>query len=257
VSESHGPRARASDRAASGGRASHPGAPDARASEPAAPGASASDHPALRDGHVAEPLRAEFPGLGIVSLTLPAPRARRSPKGVREHLAVLSTRFRGADALALRQRPVPHAYRVAFRHVGLDPDVTRTPIEAAAIERVLQGGFVSRGLLDDALTIALVETGVPLWALDADAVDGDLRLRLARTGERLGEQDEAPSLPDGQIVVADAHTPLAPLFGEPAPDHLPGRTSSHLLLYALRVDGVPLLHVREALWQAAETLSAV
>jgi DNA/RNA-binding domain of Phe-tRNA-synthetase-like protein len=214
------------------------------------------DRATPRDGRVAEPLCAELPGLGVVSLAQPAPRARRSPKGVREHLALLSTRFRGADALALRQRPVPHAYRVAFRHVGLDPDVTRTPIEAAAIERLVQGGFVSRGLLDDALTIALVETGVPLWALDADAVHGDLQLRLADHGDRLGGEPDAIELPAGQIVVADASTPLAPLFGEPSPGRLPSRSTTRLLLYALRVDGVPLVHVQEALWQAAETLAA-
>ena len=197
-------------------------------------------------------LRAELPGLGVVSLALPAPRAQRSPQGVRERLDVLSTRFRGADALALRQRPVPHAYRVAFRHVGLDPDATRTPIEAAAIERLVQGGFVSRGLLDDALTIALVETGVPLWALDADAVDGALALRLARAGERLGGEPEAPPLPDGQIVVADARAPLAPLFGEPARGpRCPRRRTARLLLFALRVAGVPRVHVEEALWQCA------
>jgi DNA/RNA-binding domain of Phe-tRNA-synthetase-like protein len=221
------------------------------------PLADPADRPTPRDGHVAEQLRAELPGLGVVSLALPAPRAKRSPKGVREHLAVLSTRFRGADALALRQRPVPHAYRVAFRHVGLDPDVTRTPIEAAAIERLVQGGFVSRGLLDDALTIALVETGVPLWALDADALDGELRLRLARGGERLGEGAGALPLPDGQIVVADARAPLAPLFGEPAPDRVPSKATTRLLLYALRVDGVDRVHVEEALWQCAETLAAI
>jgi DNA/RNA-binding domain of Phe-tRNA-synthetase-like protein len=215
-----------------------------------------SARPAPLDGLVAEELREELPGLGVVSLTLPAPRARRSPPGVREHLDVLSTRFRGADALALRQRPVPHAYRVCFRHVGLDPDTTRTPIEAAAIERLVQGGFVTRGLLDDALTIALVETGVPLWALDADAVHGALQLRLARAGETLGEEAEAPPLPPGQIVVADARVPLAPLFGEPAASHLVGRRTSRLLLFALRVDGVPLVHVEEALWQCAEALAA-
>ena len=212
--------------------------------------------PESRDGRVAEELRSELPGLGVVSIALPAPHSKRSPRGVREHLAVLSTRFRGADALALRQRPVPHAYRVAFRHVGLDPDVTRTPIEAAAIERLTQGGFVSRGLLDAALTIALVETGVPLWALDADTVQGELALRLARDGERLGDEPEALPLPAGQIVLADARSPLAPLFGEPAADRLPGRRTTTLLLYALRVDGVPLMHVQEALWQCADVLAS-
>ncbi|MBS1871241.1 MAG: hypothetical protein JSS99_16435 [Actinobacteria bacterium] len=207
-----------------------------------------------RDGHVAEELRAELPGLGVVSLRLPAPRTQRSPKGVQEHLDVLSTRFRGADALALRQRPVPHAYRVAFRHVGLDPDATRTPIEAAAVERLVQGGFRSRGLLDDALTIALMETGVPLWALDADAVHGDLWLRLARHGEQLGGEPEGMPLPDGQIVVADAHAPLAPLFGDPAASRAARKGTRNLLLFALRVDGVPLMHVEEALWQCVGVL---
>jgi DNA/RNA-binding domain of Phe-tRNA-synthetase-like protein len=211
---------------------------------------------APRDGWVADDLRAELPGLGVVSLALAAPRSRRSSAGVREHLDALSVRFRGADALALRQRPVPHAYRVCFRHVGLDPDATRTPIEAAAIERLVQGGFVSRGPLDDALTIALVETGVPVWALDADGVDRPLGLRLARAGERIGGDEEAPELPPGQIVVADARTPLAPLFGEPAASHLPARRTTRLLLFAVRVDGVPLVHVEEALWQCAEALHA-
>ena len=214
------------------------------------------DRPAPHDGHVAEELRAELPGLGIVSLELPAPRARRSPKGVRAQLDLLSVRFRGADALALRQRPVPHAYRVCFRHVGLDPDVTRTPVEAAAIERLVQGGFVSRGPLDDALTIALVETGVPLWALDADTVRGAPWLRLARAGERLGAEPDAPALPAGQIVVADSRAPLAPLFGEPAPAHVVGRRTTRLLVFALRVDGVPRLHVEEAIWRCAEALAA-
>jgi DNA/RNA-binding domain of Phe-tRNA-synthetase-like protein len=215
-----------------------------------------SERPTPHDGAVAEELRAELPGLGIVSLALPAPRRRRSPQGVRDHLDMLSTRFRGADALALRQRPVPHAYRVCFRHVGLDPDVTHTPIEAAAIDRLVQGGFVSRGLLDDALTIALVESGVPMWALDADAVHGDLWLRLARDGECLGGEQQAPPLPTGQIVVADSHVPLAPLFGEPTAAIVAGKRTTRLLLFAVRVEGVTRVHVEEALWQCADALGA-
>lgn len=205
-------------------------------------------------GDVAAELREELPGLGIVSLALPAPHASRSPAGVREHLAALSTRFHGADALALRQRPVPHAYRVCFRHVGLDPDTTRTPIEAAAIDRLVQGGFVSRGLLEDALTVALVETGVPLWALDADTVEGALALRLTEAGERLETGAEAIELPAGQIVVADGRGPLAPLFGMPAPAHAVVRRTTRLLLFAISVAGVSRLHVEEALWQAADVL---
>ena len=207
-------------------------------------------------GAVARELRDELPGLGLLSLALTAPRLGRSPQGVRDHLDVLSARFRGADALALRQRPIPHAYRVCFRHVGLDPDTTHVPIEAAAIDRLVQGGFVSRNLLDDALTIALVETGVPLWALDADAVDGPLTLRLAAAGERLGAGADGLELPAGQIVVADERAPLAPLFGDLAADFVPTRRTRRLLLFTVQVAGVPLVTVEEALWQCAEALRA-
>ncbi len=211
--------------------------------------------PALARGWVAEPLPSELPGLALVSLTLPAPATARSPRGVLERLELLSNRFRGADALVLRQRPIPHAYRVFFRHVGLDPDVTRVPVEAAAVERLVQGGFVSRGLLEDALTIALMETGVPLWALDADTVEGPLGLRLAQAGERIGDEEHAPALPAGRIVLADAARPLASLFGEPAAHVAVTRRTATLLLFAVSVAGVPAIHVEEALWSCVETLT--
>ena len=47
----------------------------------------------------------------------------------------------------MRREPVPSAYRVFYRHIGLDPDVVRTPIEEAMLARMLQGGFSSDGLL--------------------------------------------------------------------------------------------------------------
>jgi DNA/RNA-binding domain of Phe-tRNA-synthetase-like protein len=209
---------------------------------------------AARDCWVAGELRDELPGLGLSALAVQAPRLGRSPRGVREHLDALAVRMHGAEAVAMRRRPIPHAYRVFFRHVGLDPDTTRIPVEAAAVERLVHGGFASRGLPDDALTIALVETGVPLWALDAAAVHGPLGLRLTRRGERLGAEDGAPGLPAGHIVVADAHAPIAPLFGDPPPGYAVTRRTRELLLFAIRVDGVPLLAVEEALWACAEAL---
>jgi DNA/RNA-binding domain of Phe-tRNA-synthetase-like protein len=213
-----------------------------------------SEEPAGRACHVADALREEFPQLALVSLALPVPKLGRSPRGVRERLHYLAGRFRGADALVLRQRPIPHAYRVFFRHIGLDPDETRIPVEAAAVQRLLQGGFPSQDLLDDALTIALVETGVPLWALDAEQVEGELELRLSDDGDRLGRAPEAPALPAGRIVVADARGPLAVAFGEPAAGHEPTRRTRALVLYALCVEGVTALHVDEALTTCADVL---
>lgn len=213
------------------------------------------DEPLVRRGEVASALAAEHPGLWLAWTEVeatPGPTPRELAARLRGH----ADRIGGAQALALRGRDVPHAHRVFFRHVGLDPDVTRVPIEAVAIERLVHGGFRSRNLLDDALTIALVETGVPLWALDATTLDGPLGLRLARAGERIGREEHAPALPAGRIVVADARAPVAPLFGEVAEAYAPTRQTRALRLFALRVAGVPAIHVEEALWTCAEALDA-
>ena len=75
----------------------------------------------------------------------------------------------------MRQDPVPWAYRVFARQVGVDPDTDRTPVERIALDRLKHGGLRSERLLDDALTIAVAETGVPVIALDPDRLDGQSR----------------------------------------------------------------------------------
>lgn len=172
----------------------------------------------------------------------------RSPQEIQGRLRELSNRFRGPRAVEIRREPIPAAYRVFFRHIGLDPDVVRTPIEAAALERMLRGGFLSGGLLADVLLIALVDTGVSVWALDAESLDGPLGIRSSLEGERLGRSADAPALPAGRLVIADAAGPLAILFGELAPGHEPGPGTSRLALFAVQVAGVPRLYVEEALW---------
>ena len=210
--------------------------------------------PALEEGWVDRVLAREFPELRLVSVLAPAP-GRRTPSALRERLGLLADRFHGARALTLRREAVPHAYRVFFRHVGLDPDAQRTPVEAAALDRLVHGGFVSRGPLEDALLVAVVETGVPVWALDDARVDGPLGLRTARGGERLGEGEYAADLPPGRVVVADAAAPVAVLFGDVAPSRAPGRGTTSLRLFAVAVAGVPALHVEEALFGCADALT--
>jgi DNA/RNA-binding domain of Phe-tRNA-synthetase-like protein len=214
---------------------------------------SAGD-PDLEEGWVARELALEFPELRLVSVVAPGP-GRRTPSALRERLAVLADRFHGARALTLRREPVPAAYRVFFRQVGLDPDAQRTPVEAAALDRLVQGGFASRGPLEDALLVAVVETGVPVWAVDDECLDGPLGLRGAGPGERLGEGEYAPDLAPERIVVADASGPVAVVFGDVAPSHLPGRDSARLRLFTVAVPGVPALHVEEALFGCADALS--
>jgi DNA/RNA-binding domain of Phe-tRNA-synthetase-like protein len=179
---------------------------------------------------------------------------RRSPPELRERLGMLADRFHGARALSIRREAVPASYRVFFRHIGLDPDVHRTPIEAAAVQRLLRGGFVSGSAVEDACVLALMETGVPVWALDAARVEGPLGLRAARGGERLGGGEYADDLAPGRLLVADDAGPVAVLFGATASDRLPGRDTERLALFAVGAPGVPALFFEEALHCCAGAL---
>jgi len=199
-------------------------------------------------GWVAPHLAAEFPGLGIASVTVdggPGP----SPEGVRRRLRELSDRFYGSHAIRLRERPIPWAYRVFFRQIGLDPDHTRTPVEELALERLHDGAFKSRGLPEDALNIAIVETGVALRVFDGEQV-GRLCIRDTAPGEKLpGEKGE---LEQGTMVIADERGPIGRLFGaNPADWSGVERVSRRLTIAAIQVNGVPQISVDEALWVAA------
>jgi DNA/RNA-binding domain of Phe-tRNA-synthetase-like protein len=194
----------------------------------------------IQSGAVAPAIAQEFPALGLLWLDAAAAPAR-TPPDVRDRLAHLSDRWRGAQALALRRQPIAHAHRVFFRHIGLDPDVQRVPQEEVIVRRLLDGGFKPRGLPADALTIACVETGVGVWALDAGAVDGPLAIAFDATQ---------------RIAVCDAVGPLAALFEAPDDRAAVVKATRAMRLYAIRAPGVPELFVREALDLAAELLEA-
>lgn len=207
------------------------------------------------EGLLESTLREEFPGLRLLWTGVDA-RVRASVPAVRRRLRELSDRYRGAGVVAMRTQPIPHAYRTFFRQVGVDPDAARIPSEAAAVGRLLKGGFETRDALADALLVALVETGVPVWALDASVVDsGSLGIRLSLSGDRVGSDPAGGvALPEGQLVVADALAVHASLFGAPAPGHAPGPQTRRIVLFAVGVDGVPAIHVEEALWVASDVL---
>ena len=197
----------------------------------------------------------ELPKLRLWELRVQA-RDRSSSPELRDRLRLLSDRFHGARAIAMRREPVPHAYRVLFRHIGIDPDDDRTPVEAAALARLKHGGFRSAGVLADALLLAVVETGVPVWALDDDRVEGGLGIRPAAPGERRGRGELAPDLAPGRLVVADDGGPVAELFGEIAPEHAPGPGTTAMRLFSVQAPGVPAVHVEEALWTCREALDS-
>jgi DNA/RNA-binding domain of Phe-tRNA-synthetase-like protein len=148
----------------------------------------------------------------------------------------------------MRERPIPWAYRVFFRQIGLDPDSTRTPVERLALERLHDGAFKSRGMPEDAVNIAIVETGVALRVFDGEQV-GRLSIRDTAPGESLPE--ERGELPHGTLVIADERGPIGRLFGEASDWSGVERVSRRLTVVAVQVDGVPQISVDEALWTAA------
>lgn len=209
--------------------------------------------PAPRQGWVAPHIASEFPGLGIAWVEVDA-KPGRSSEPVRQRLRELSDRTYGSQAIRLRERPIPWAYRVFFRQIGLDPDRTRTPVEQLTLDRLHDGGFRSHGLPADALNVAIVETGVALRAFDADRIEGELCIRDTAPGESLPGQ--AAELAKGTLAIADGARPVGLLFGTSADGLEIEKGTRRIAIAAIQVKGVPQIAVEEALWMAAETLEA-
>ena len=202
-------------------------------------------------GWIAPELREEFPGLALRYLLVDR-GSGRAPRHLKQRLSELSNRFSGPQAINLRHQPIPWAYRVFYRHIGLDPDEQPTPVEAVALERMKRGGFISRSLLDDALTIAIIESGVALRAFDAGRSAGRLGIRPTTPGE--GLEGRPGELPPGTLVIADEARPLGLLFGATASGRGVRPRTTRTILAAVQVKGVPDIAVEEAIWLAADVL---
>ena len=190
--------------------------------------------PEIRRGLVSPGVAAEHPELWLAWTETPVTPGPTPPE-LRDRLRRMADRIHGAEAIAMRQREVPYAHRVFFRHIGLDPDVVRTPVERLVLRRMTEGGLRPRGLIADALTVAVLETGVGVWAFDG--VVGALRIEEA----------------DGRLVLGDENGPLAALFGEPE-RAVVSKATRRVALVAIAVPGVADLFVHEALWTAWDIL---
>jgi hypothetical protein len=213
-----------------------------------------SNSSAPRRGAIDPGVADELPGLRLdwLAVTIaPGSLSKRSRSSLADRLRALSDRYRGATVIAMRTHPIPRAYRTFYRQIGLDPDVERIPSERAAMERLLHGGWRPTDVISDACLVAVIETGVPVWALDAARVDPGppgLGIAIADAAERFA------GTPPGTLVVCDHRSVHAPLFGAPLPGHEPGPSASTVVFYALGVAGVPQIHVEESLWTAADLL---
>lgn len=208
--------------------------------------------PAPEQGRVAPHIAEEFPGLGISWLEVDG-RSGRSSESARLRLRSLSDRFYGGHAVHMREQPIPWAYRVFFRQIGLDPDRTRTPVEQLALDRLHDGAFVSHGMPEDALTIAIAETGVAVRAFDSDRLQGRLCIRDSAPGEAL--PGKPAQLERGTLTIADESGPVELLFGGTAECGV-SRDTRRITVAAVQVKGVPQIAVEEALWIASSTIQA-
>ena len=201
---------------------------------------------ALRREAVAHDLRAEFPELALWTATVDAAPGP-SPAAVARRLTDMRDRLTGARATGVRDESTPWAYRVFARRLGVDPAARHTPVEEAALQRSTPEGIASRGLPDDALLVAALETGVPVLAFDADRLEGALHLRAAAEGD-VGIQELALGAP----VIADDLRPVAMLFGATDPAFAVTDATRRIAFAGLQVKGVPDLSAQEALWTCVE-----
>jgi DNA/RNA-binding domain of Phe-tRNA-synthetase-like protein len=196
------------------------------------------------DGWVDHVVAQEFPALRLRYAIIPA-GATTSPVELRHRLDDLSTRFRARKAMDLPNKPIPSAYRVFLRQVGLDPEVRPSPIEAVTRERILRGIYRSSHRLADALTVATVESQIAISVLDADRIDLPLGIRTVRA-------EDTTDLPTGTLVVAAANGPVAELFGEPEPHCIVGADTTRTAVMAIGVKGIADWMLDDALWRVAE-----
>ena len=173
-----------------------------------------------RPGWVDPALAEEFPGLAVAVLECEGPAA--ADPGVSERLAALAGRVRGRSALEMRREPVPAAYRAFYRQVGIDPDLDPTPVEAAVGRRLFDGGIRPPDPLAGALELAVLETGVPVYAFDGGDLSGPPGIGTGSAGEEILDPDGARRGVGGKLVLADVDGPLCRLFESPDGRGAPG-----------------------------------
>lgn len=179
------------------------------------------------DGVVAQRL----PGLGLIWIELEAADRARDRSGIGVELAIAADRIRGPDAVRAPTQPVAAACRAFRRELGMDPDAATGSftLESLIRRRLVDGGFPSRGMISDALTLSVLEFGLPLQAFAAGAIAPPLGIRQAHEGEG--------SFSTAELVVADSEMALAGLFGDP-PDRIAAREGKSMVMAAVIPPGV-------------------
>ena len=117
---------------------------------------------------------------------------------------------------AIRLRPPEEitAVRTMYKRVGLDPTKTR-PSSEALLRRVRKGDRLPRiNSMVDVCNWCSLEFQLPYGLYDAANIDGDVELRIGRTGESYPGIRKDDVRVEGRIALADRVGP----FGNPTSD---------------------------------------
>jgi DNA/RNA-binding domain of Phe-tRNA-synthetase-like protein len=196
------------------------------------------------EGWVDHAVAREFPALRLRYTVVEAGPEIPS-KALRDRLKDLSTRFSGRHSMELPTKPIPAAYRIFMRQVGLDPDIHLSPVESYFSDRILRGGFLNYNSVADALTIAIVESHVALTVVDADLIELPLGIRPVRL------EDES-DLALGTLCIADAKGVISSLLAAPEVSNELNPHTKRTVFMAIGVEGVADWRLDDALWRVAE-----
>ncbi len=151
-------------------------------------------------------LQEAFPGLAVHFVRVRGLTVADRSEALDAFVPALLQEFRTGLVLeSLKDEPILRAYRDFYWRVGIDPTKIR-PASEALLRRVLQGKDLPRiNTLVDAYNLASMRTRISIAAFDAAHLHGELRMRLARSGEAfLGIGMETPAvLKGGEVVCED------------------------------------------------------
>jgi DNA/RNA-binding domain of Phe-tRNA-synthetase-like protein len=121
-----------------------------------------------------------------------------------------------AAEAAVRTNPPAEvtSVRTMYKRVGLDPTKTR-PSSEALLRRVRKGDTLPRiNSMVDVCNWCSLEFQLPYGLYDADKIDGDVELRIGRTGEAYAGIRKDEVHVEGRMTLADRLGP----FGNPTSD---------------------------------------
>ncbi len=200
-------------------------------------------------------LKDRFPGLNVVLGHVSNVNVRKSSNELQKVKEDICKQVKKKYTIEfLKDVPIFRAYRDFFWKVGVDPTKIR-PAAEALIRRIVAGKSIPViNNVVDSYNLVSIQSEVALAVFDLEALQGDLLMRTADTGETfLGiGMDNPMELHGGEIVISDKETLIAIYPYRDAEKSKVSDTTSQVFIL---VCGVPGLD-EKVLEEAGETAIA-